>query len=278
MRPALVILLLTPTLIAQTNPTWTTPQPPFRIAPNLYYVGSQDLAAYLITTPAGNILINANLASSPPQIKHSIEQLGFRYADTKILLNSQAHYDHVAGLAQIAHETQAQVEVMDGDAQSIETGDKNDFGGPDLLPYPPVHVDRILHDRDTVTLGGITLTAIKTPGHTRGCTTWTMQATEAGRQLNVVILGAVSALSSYHLTPPESYPHITADFQQTFRTLQSLPVDIFLGAHGQFFDMQQKLRRLPKKGPAVWIDPTGYHRLITESQQAFTQQLAAQKH
>ena len=165
---------------AQVNPEWTTAVKPFRIAGNLYYVGSRDLAAYLVVTPAGNILINSNLATSPTQIKTAVEELGFRWKDTKILLNSQAHYDHAAGGAEIVRETGAQVMVMEGDAQAIETGDKDDFGGPELLPFAPVHVDRVLHDLDFVSLGSSVLVAHKTAGHTKGCTTWTAAGDGSG--------------------------------------------------------------------------------------------------
>ncbi len=172
----LFTLLFALPALAQTNPAWTTPLPPFQIADHLYYVGSEDLAAYLVTTPAGNILINANLETSPPQIRASIEKLGFHWADTKILLNGQAHFDHMGGAAEILRETHARNMVMEGDAEVVESGGRTDSlaATGSVPPYPPAHVDRVLHDGDTVELGGITLTAHKTAGHTRGCTTWTL--------------------------------------------------------------------------------------------------------
>src|SRR6202046_5082551 len=173
------------------NPAWTTSIAPFKIADNLYYVGSQDLASYLVVTPKGNILINANLVSSPPQIRASIEKLGFRWQDTKVLVNSQAHSDHMGGAAEVVRETHAKNMVMDGDVSVVETGASTDFLSPlpNILTYAPVHVDRVLHDGDTVKLGDVTLTAHKTPGHTRGCTTWTLPVTDHGKELNVVIVG-----------------------------------------------------------------------------------------
>lgn len=263
-------------LYAATNPDWTTPQKPFRIAGNLFYVGSRDLASYLIVTPAGNILLNANLESSPPQIRASVEALGFHWTDTKILLNSHAHFDHAAGSAAVLRQTGAKFMVMDADVPLIESGGRSDF---DHLPqFPPAHVDRVLHDGDTVTLGGVTLTAHKTPGHTRGCTTWTMQVTnEKGRKLNVVIVGGYSILSDYRLvatpTQPASYPGIAGDFAHTFAVLLSLPCDIFLGAHGSYFNMQEKLSKLPTQGPSVWIDPNGYRQTFEEAQRQFEGQL-----
>jgi metallo-beta-lactamase class B len=288
LRPilALLALLLASTLPAQNKPEWTTPLPPFQIADNLYYVGSQDLASYLITTSAGNILINANLESSPPQIRASIEKLGFRYQDIKILLNGQAHFDHMAGAAQILRETHARNMVMDGDVSVVQTGGHSDFLVPtgSVRYYPSAPVDRILHNGSTVTLGNLTLTAHKTAGHTRGCTTWTFRMHMPGdppTQLrNVVIVGGVTFWSDFHFvaTPshPESYPGIAADFAQTFRTLRSLPCDIFLGAHGVYFNMLAKLQRYPAQGPKVFLDPTGYQSLINDAQSTFETTLTHQ--
>jgi len=279
---ALVIVLVCGSVLhAQTNPDWTTPQKPFRIARNLYYVGSRDLAAYLVTTPAGNILINANLKSSPQQIRASVESLGFHWADTRILLNSQAHFDHAAGSAEVIRETGAKLMVMDGDVRAMETGDAHDFGGRDLHTYPPAHVARVLHDGDTVRLGGVVLTAHKTAGHTRGCTAWTMQVQDQGHVRNVVIVGGFAALDSYRLTAaagrPASYPGIAEDFLHGFAVERKLPCDIFLGAHGSYFDMQEKLARLPKEGSSVWIDPAGYQKAIADAQKAIEDRIAAER-
>jgi metallo-beta-lactamase class B len=290
---ALVLLLFCTTLVRADQPAdWTTPIAPFRIADNLYYVGSRDLAVYLVTTPAGNILINAGLESSPPLIRASVEKLGFRWTDTKILLNSQAHFDHVAGAAEILRETHAKNFVMEYDAQLMEAGGATDFARKTdgLTPYPPAHVDRILHDGDTVTLGdpghgGVTLTAHKTAGHTRGCTTWTMRVHvpgEPARQLrNVVVIGGFAALSGYRLvatrTQPASYPGIASDFEATFATLHALPCDIFLGAHGIYFNMLAKVARMPQEGDEVWIDPAGYQGAVSDAQQTFETDLHKQQ-
>ncbi len=274
-------LLITASLpaCAQSHPDWTTPLPPFRIAPNLYYVGSRDLASYLITTPAGDILLNSNLASSPPQIRHSVEQLGLHFSDIKILLISHAHSDHASGSAAIIKQTGAKYMVMDADVSSIETGGRTDFAH--FKPFPPAHVDRTLHNGSTVQLGGITLTAHRTPGHTPGCTTWTMQVIEAGKPLNVVIVCSVTALDEYRLiaTPnhPASYPGIAPDFAHTFNVLQALPCDIFLSSHGQYFDLLNKYARSKTEGPSVWIDPTGYKRAIAQSRTDFEADLARQQ-
>jgi metallo-beta-lactamase class B len=266
-------------IFAQINPSWTTPIAPFQIADNLYYVGSQDLASYLIVTPRGNILINANLATSPSPLRASVEALGFHWKDTRILLNSQAHSDHMAGAAEVVRETHAKNMVMDGDASVVETGARTDFlsPSPNIPRYTHVHVDRVLHDGDTVSLGGVTLTAHKTAGHTRGCTTWTMRSHLPGEpaetKRNIVIVGGTGFWSEYHFvaTPghPVSYPGIAQDFQHTFSVLRGLPCDVFLGAHGGYFDMLLKLKRYPQDGPRVFIDPDGYQEFVADAQKTF---------
>jgi metallo-beta-lactamase class B len=259
---------------------WTTPVSPFKVSDNLYYVGSRDLAAYLVVTPQGNILINANLESSPPQIRSSIEGLGFHWTDTKILLNSQAHYDHVAGAFEVLRETGAKQMVMDGDVDVVESGGVTDFDYT-LPHFAASHVDRILHDGDTVSLGGTTLTAHKTAGHTRGCTTWTLQTHAQGRALNVVIVGGWAVNPGVLLVPshgkPAAYAGIAADFDHTFATLKALPCDIFLGAHGGYFNFLAKLDRLPKEGASVWVDPSGYREAVDELESTYRAELARQQ-
>src|ERR1700677_2255810 len=284
----LLVLFCTSTLVhAKTNPSWTTSIAPFRIADNLYYVGSQELASYLVVTPKGNLLINASLATSPLQIRASVEKLGFRWTDIKILLNSQAHADHMAGAAEVIRETHAKNMVMDGDVSVAESGGRTDFlsPSPNIPTYTPVHVDRVLHDEDTVTLGGVTLTAHKTAGHTRGCTTWTMRShlpgDPAGTTRNIVIVGGTGFWSEYRFvaTPghPVSYPGIVQDFQHTFAVLRALPGDVFLGAHGGYFDMLTKLKHYSKDGPRVFVDPAGYKEFVAEAQETFEQALRKHK-
>ena len=283
-----LILCCTSTLAhAETNPTWTTSIAPFRISDNLYYVGSQDLASYLVVTPEGNILINANLATSPPQIRASVEKLGFRWKDTWALLNSQAHFDHMGGAAEVIRETHALNVVMDGDVSVVESGARTDFlsPSPNISTYSPVHVDRVLQDEDTVRLGDVTLTAHKTAGHTRGCTTWTMRShlpgEPAGTMRNIVIVGGTGFWSEYHFVATAghaaSYPGIVQDFQHTFAVLRGLHCDVFLGAHGGYFDMLKKLEHYPQDGPRVFIDPAGYKDFVTEAQGTFEQALSKEQ-
>ena len=271
---------------AKDPPDYTTALPPFQIADNLYYVGSRDLAAYLITTPAGNILINANLKSSPPLIRASVEKLGFSWKDTKILLNGQAHADHMGGAAEVLRETHARDMVMEGDADAVRSGGRKDFafGTDGIETFPPARVDRVLHDGDTVVLGGVTLTAHHTGGHTRGCTAWTFRthilSDPAGGFRNVVIVGGLRALSQYRLldAPGQraSYPGIKEDFDKTFATLRALPCDIFLGAHGIYFGLLSKVKRMQTEGEAAFIDPKGYIDTVNAAQAEFDKTVAAQ--
>ena len=221
----LCLLLLVPAslLWAAPNPEWTTPLAPFRIADNLYYVGSQDLASYLVVTPKGDILINSSLESSPALIQKSVEQLGFHFSDIKILLISHSHADHDAGSAEIKRLTGAKYMVMDGDVPVVESGGAKDFAYPTGL-YPAMKVDRVLHDGDQVRLGSAVLVAHKTPGHTRGCTTWTMRAMIGGQARDVVIVGSWNVNPGYRLVDhpgkPASYPGIAADYEHSFVALE----------------------------------------------------------
>ena len=266
-------------LRAQNSPDWTEPFPPFRIAGNLYYIGSKGLANYLITTPQGHILINSDLEESVPLIRASIEKLGFKFSDVRILLISHAHWDHDAGSAAIKSLTRARYMVMDGDVSVVESGGKTDFqyGNQPASSYPPAKVDRVLHDGDEVKLGGATLVAHLTPGHTKGCTTWTMKVEEAGKTYDVVIIGSPNVNEGYKLVGNSSYPQIASDYERTFRVLKSLPVDFFLGAHGGYFDLETKYPRMKEAGASPFIDPAGYKRYVTDREKAFRTELAKQK-
>jgi metallo-beta-lactamase class B len=265
---------------AVEHPDWTTPIAPFRIADDLYYVGSRDLASYLIVTPSGDILINSSLESSPALIRRSVEQLGFRFSDIHILLISHAHFDHDAGSAAVKRMTGARYMVMDSDVPVVESGGAKDFFYPEHS-YPPAKVDRALHDGDEVQLGGAALVAHKTPGHTRGCTTWTMRTMQQGKLVNVVIVGSWNVNPGFRLVSqpgkPASYPGIAEDYRKTFAVLKGLPCDIFLGAHGQYFDMLAKLERANAgAGQSVWIDPEGYRKALAEKEREFEAELRRQ--
>ena len=265
--------------LAQEAPDWTNPFPPYRIIGNLYYVGSQGLASYLITTPQGNILINSSLEKSVPLIRESIEKLGFRFSDTKILLISHAHWDHCAGSAAVKELTGAKYMVMDAEVPEIEAGGKGNFqyGDNPASRYQPTKVDRVLHDGDEVRLGDTVLTAHLTPGHTKGTTTWTMKVADAGKTYNVVIVGSPNVNAGYKLVNNALYPQIASDYERMFRVLKSLPCDIFLGAHGDYYGMEAKYDRMKQGAPNPFIDPGGYKSYIAEREQAFLAELAKQK-
>ena len=263
---------------AADDPKYTQPFPPFRIAGNLYYVGSADLAAYLITTPQGNILINSNLQTSPPQIKKSVESLGFHFSDTKILLISHAHYDHCAGSALVKKMTGAKYFVMQGDVSVVQSGGRTDFqyGERKSMQSPPARVDRVLHDGDTVQLGGTSLVAHLTAGHTRGTTTWTLDENEGGKSLRVVIVGSPNVNPGYKLARNKIYPQMARDYAHEFKVLKSLPCDIFLGAHGGYFDLSEKYDRWKRGDHSAFIDPQGYRNYIADREQAFDAELKRQ--
>lgn len=265
-------------LRAQTN-DWMEPFPPFRIAGNLYYVGSKGLANYLITTRYGHILINSDLEANVPLIRTSVEKLGFKFSDIKILLISHAHWDHNAGSAAIKALTGARYMVMEGDVSVIESGGKTDFqyGNEAAFLYPATKVDRVLHNGDEVKLGDAVLVAHLTPGHTKGCTTWTMKVREAGKSYNVVIVGSPNVNPGYQLVNNARYPQIAADYERMFRVLKALPCDIFLGAHGNYFDLETKYARLKEASPTPFIDPQGYRNYVAEREQTFRTELAKQR-
>jgi metallo-beta-lactamase class B len=265
--------------LAQNSPDWTEPFPPFRIAGNLYYVGSKGLANYLVATPQGNILINSDLELNVPMIEASIEKLGFKFKDTKILLISHAHWDHDAGSAKIKEMTGASYMVMDADVPVVESGGKADFqyGGTPHFLYPPAKVDRVLHDGEEVRLGGAVLVAHLTPGHTKGCTTWTMKVTEGGKTYDVVIIGSPNVNPGYRLIHNKHYPQIAEDYERMWHVLKSLPCDIFLGAHGGYFGLEQKYPLMKDGGANPFIDPSGCKEFVAQKEQDFRTELAKQK-
>ncbi len=274
----LLALAFAGTARAQEAPDWTTPFPPHKVIGNIYYVGSQALASYLIVTPQGNILINSSLEKSVPLIRDSIEKLGFKFSDTKILLISHAHWDHCAGSAAVKELTGAKYMVMDADVPEIEAGGKGNFqyGDNPTSRYQPVKVDRVLHDGDEVRLGGTVLIAHLTPGHTKGTTTWTTNVTDGGKSYNVVIVGSPNVNAGYKLVNNALYPQIASDYERMFRVLKSLPCDVFLGAHGNYYDMEAKYAKLKPGEANPFVDPEGYKSYIAEREQTFRAELAKQ--
>jgi metallo-beta-lactamase class B len=268
MRLLLSFLAGAATLLAQGNADWHREFPAFKIAGNLYYVGSADLAVYLIATPQGNILINTDFEEDVPLIKKSIESLGFKYSDTKIVLISHAHGDHDAATGLVKKETGAKLMIMDADVPEEQSTAKG---------RPGAHVDRVLHDGDAVELDGSKLVAHLTPGHTKGCTTWTMQVRDGARTLNVVIVGSPNVNPGYILVGNKDYPRIADDYTKTFAVLKSLPCDIFLGAHGAYFGLKAKYEKMKAGAANPFIDPDGYKAYVAERDDTFRKEWERQK-
>jgi metallo-beta-lactamase class B len=244
--------------------------PPHKIIGNLYYVGTESLGSFLLTTPEGNILINSDYEATVPVIRDSIGKLGFKFSDTKILLGSHAHADHMEGDAMVKELTGAKLMAM---AEDI----------PALLKITPGNkphvIDRVLHDGDTVSLGGTTLVAHLTPGHTRGCTTWTTKIADAGKTYDVVVICSVGVNPGYQLVDNKEVPGIAEEYTRSFKILRSLPCDIPLGSHPAMYNMMEKYARLTSaagKGPNPFIDPAGYKKEIDINETAFTLRRAEQ--
>ncbi|HRC85170.1 MAG TPA: subclass B3 metallo-beta-lactamase [Thermoanaerobaculia bacterium] len=258
---------------------WNQPQTPFRIAGNLYYVGAKEVAAYLFTTPAGHILLDGGMPETAPRIASSLEQLGFKLEDVKILLNSHAHADHAGGLAELKRRSGARLYAAAGDADLLERGGRGDFHFGDSLAFPPVKVDRRLTDGETVELGGTRLVAHLTPGHTRGCTSWSTElAVPGGQPLAVVIVGSMS-VPGYTLVGNTAYPEIASDYESSFAKLRALHADIFLAPHGSLFDLEGKWRRLQMGAGVVspFLDRTELSRYLDRTEKAFRERVAEQK-
>jgi metallo-beta-lactamase class B len=252
------------------------PVKPYRVIGNIYYVGASDVTSFLITTPNGHILLDSGFIETVPQIKQNVAQLGFRLEDIKILLNSHAHYDHAGGFAELKRLTGAKLMTSERDVALLAAGGKGDPNFGDRFLFEPVKPDRTLHDGDKVELGGVTMIARMTPGHTKGCTSWTMKVKEDGKEYDVVFVGSTSA-PGYKLVNNPGYPEIVGDYERTFRLLKSLKCDVFLAAHGQFYGMLGKAQLVERghtKNP--FIDPAGYRGYLEDSEKSFRKLLASQ--
>jgi len=280
MKSLVAVLVLISSAFAQPNPTWRSwnqPVEPFRIVGNIYYVGASDIASYLITSSQGHILIDGGFVETAPMIRDNIGKLGFKVEDVKFLLNSHAHFDHAAGLAQLKQWTGAQFVASRADGDQIARGGHNDPMWGDKYLFPPTKPDRIIADGETVTVGNNVLTAHLTPGHTKGCTTWTTTTEDRGRRYNVLFLCSVSA-PGYKLVNNPNYPNIVTDYEHTFAYLNSLPCDVFLAAHASMFNMTEKRAAQiadPTRNP--FIDPQQFHAYLAQAQQDFEAELKQQQ-
>lgn len=263
---------------APANAKWNQPVPPFRIADNLYYVGAEGVASYLITTPAGDILLDTGFRETVPLVESSIRQLGFRVENIRILLISHGHFDHAGGEAAMEAATHAKLLVNPAEAPLLEHGGKGDFAFGDRLNYPPVTPDGLLKDGEAVRLGGVALVPHFTPGHTRGCTTWTMTVQDGGRARHVVFACSLST-PDYQVVNNPAYPGIVDDLTRSFSIMRALPCDIFLAAHPWEFDLDGKraaLQTMKPGGTNPFIDPAGYRAYIDRAQAALAQVVSEQ--
>jgi metallo-beta-lactamase class B len=265
-------------LQAQPNPNWTKPFPAHRVAGNVYYVGTYDLACFLITTPAGNILINTGVDGSAPMIASSIESLGFKVKDIKILLTTQAHYDHVAAMAEMKRLTGARMLASEGDAPVLEDGGKSDplFTAPEYR-FAPVKVDGRIKDGQKISLGGTELIAYSHPGHTRGSVSYALTVAENGRNYRVLIANIGSINPGTILIGNKKYPQIADDYAKTFREQKMLECDIFLSSHASQYQLHDKWKPGQAYSPDTFVDPEGYKAAVGRAETAYLEWLAKEK-
>ena len=257
--------------VPETFRPFFEPAEPLKIVGPIHFVGTRDLGVYLVATKAGHVLIDGAMPISAPLIEASIRKLGFKPEEIRVLLITQAHVDHVGTLAHFKKLASAQVAVMSPDDELVKSGGKTDylFAGDERFRFEPVAADRVLKDGDVVELGGVKLTARLTPGHTRGTTTWTTTVEDGGQSYRVVLAGSTSVNPGTKLVKAPSYPGIADDYRRSFRLLESLKPDIFLGAHVGVFDMDAKRPRVASAGAKAWVDPEGYARYLAKSKEAF---------
>jgi metallo-beta-lactamase class B len=257
---------------AQAN--WNTPTEPFHVVDNVYYVGTEGLSAFLFTTPEGHILLDGATPQGAPIIEANIARLGFKLADVKVLLNSHAHFDHSGGLKQLKQDTGAKLYAMEGDVSALEGGFYLGSEDSKTMGAPPVTVDRVLHDGDTVKLGGFTLTANLTPGHSRGCTSWGASVHDGGKAYNALVFCSATVAAN-RITPPVQYEGIVADYRATFAKTKTMRVDIPLAPHPEFFQLLQKAEKAKAdpRGPNPFVDPAGFPALMTKLEAEFERTL-----
>jgi metallo-beta-lactamase class B len=252
------------------------PVPPVQIADNIYYVGASDLASFFITGNQGHVLIDSGSVETAPHILSSIRVLGFDPKDVKIILNSHGHFDHAGGMVVLKTATGARLYVSPEEKKLIEVGGRDDFVFGDHLAYAPAKVDHVLTDREVVHLGNIELTAHFTPGHTRGCTSWTMSVTISGKPHNMLLIGFERAFPLGALKGNTAYPRIVDDLRESFRRLEGLPCEVFLGPHASMFGFAAKRASRESGKVNAFVDPTGCAAFLKKQEQAFEAVLARQ--
>ena len=257
---------------------WNRPFPPYRVIDNIYYVGTNKIAQFLIVTPAGLVLLDSGFEASVPRLRENIETLGFRYTDIKLLLTSHAHIDHVQAHALLRQQTGARVVASAADALILEAGGKGEPTFDGLYAWQACPVDRRVADGEQLTLGDTTLTAHLTPGHTPGAVTWTMKVMDGGRSLDVVFFPSANINPGVHLLGNAKYPRIRQDFEHSFALWKGLACDVFLADHGDFYDMADKrARQLSGAERNPFIDPAGYRSFVAAAEQRFFDRLVAER-
>lgn len=256
------------------QPAWIKEQKPFRIVGDLYYVGTYDLACYLITTPQGHILINTGIAGSMPMIREHIEKLGFKFSDIKILLTNHAHFDHVGDMAEIKKTTGAQVMINENDATVVADGGASDYiyGGKGPM-FQPFTADRLLHDHDTIRLGGVQIEVLHHPGHTKGACSFLFDVRDTKRSYRVLIANMPSILDEANLAGMPTYPSIAKDYGYTIEAMRNLNFDIWLAAHASQYDMRKKYKHLHGYHPLVFSDRKGFDEAMDHLQKRYQEKL-----
>jgi metallo-beta-lactamase class B len=274
-----VLLVLSSLALAQETAewrSWNQPIPPFRVVGNIYYVGANEITSFLITSPRGHILLDGGFAETAPQIEANIEKLGFHLRDVKVLLNSQAHSDHAGGFAELKRATGARLLIAPGDAELVARGGHDDFAFGNTMVYPASKPDGTFKDGEEIRVGDAAMIAHITPGHTRGCTTWTTTVAEGGKSYDVTFLCSVSA-PGYRLVNNTKYPNIVDDYRESFRRLKAMHTDIFLASHGSFFNLEQKRKAIAPGKPNPFIVPGEFAAFLARSERDFNAQLAKQQ-
>ncbi|MEM9262589.1 MAG: subclass B3 metallo-beta-lactamase [Pseudomonadota bacterium] len=257
-------------------PSWYQNTAPFRMIGNIYWVGPKGLGAFLIPTDDGHILIDGGVPENAPMISENIRALGFDIEDIRILLNTHAHFDHAGGLAALKDETKARMLATEGDRSALEGGFYLGFENRHELDFPPVAVDQVIQDGDTVSLGNVSLTAHLTPGHTRGCTSWTMTVDEGGETYEVLIFCSASVAANRLAGPPQ-YDGIVDDYRSTFAKTKDWRPDVFLSNHAEFFDMEEKRARLEDGDALAFVAEDEFPKFIARAEAAFKIALGRQE-
>jgi metallo-beta-lactamase class B len=259
------------------NPQWSQSYPPFRIVGNVYYVGTYDLACYLITTGQGNILINTGLATSADEIKRNIETLGFKFSDTKILLTTQAHYDHVAAMANIKKQTGASLMANAADADALVTGGSSDYElGKYGVTFKPVKADRLLHNGDTIRLGNSQLIMLHHPGHTKGSCSYLFTVNDEQRSYRVLIANMPSIITDTVFADLPAYPGIAKDYAYTFQAMKHIKFDIWLASHASQFNLHDKHKPGDAYNPEAFADQQGYDASLSNLQKKYDEKMQAE--